>query len=1106
MGGDFNVALNSSLDRWPLSVNNTSSINLSSFIQKFNLIDIWREKNPVSRAYTWSNKPRSLMSRIDYWLVSDCLLKNNITPRILTTPLTDHKAISLIASFCPNITPTFKSSYWKLNNSILKNVLVIDKVKLLINHFWKKALINNNFSRNWELLKFEVTKYFREFGTSLSKSRRDEETNVISRITEITQISPENLSENDLKDLIIQQNKLNEIYRRKAEGAFVRSRRKWLEEGEQNTAYFFQLERTRGQFNSIQKLNINNFITDDPQTIAKYCSTFYSELYESHYNKCESEIFFTHLTETKSINDDQRNVCDSPLSPAEVLFAIKHLKLNKSPGVDGLTSEFYITFAEQLAPFLHRLFAECIDNQTLPPTLCQGLLTLIPKPKKDPLLIDNWRPICLLNNDYKILAQIFAMRMKSVLNFIIDETQNGFMTQRHIANNIRLVLDLIDYADLCHDDSLILFLDFRKAFDTIEHNFVFQTLEKFGFGPYFCAAIKTMYKNANCSIKLHVGTSPRFDLKRGVRQGCPLSPYLFLICSQLLSDFIKLNHLKGISFADKNIIISQLADDTTLFLKDASQVSLAINIVEKFSRASGLYLNIDKCELLALKNCNKPSIYNIPVKESVTYLGIMINKDQDSRNALNFNPIVENVQKKLNSWLQRDLSIQGRILLTKAEGISRLTYPALSLSVNKQTIDIIDKMLYRFVWKNRIHYIRKSILMNSFELGGLNCLDFSTLNNTFKINWIKQFLKNPTSIWNFIPNYLFSKLGGLKFILLCNYKIEKLPIKLSNFHKQMLLSWSLIYKHNFSPHRYYIWNNGDILYKHKSLFLENWFEHGIILVQQLFRPDGVLMSYSELLERFGLPIPPKEYALVFDAIPSGVMMLLKSSATSVLTPPGLDAAVTNVGQICFSTRKRKNNRDVRALFQKDIVSVPNVISYWNNFAPNLNWKKIWCLPSKYLIINKIKEVSFKIIHRFYPCKFFLQRYKKDIDTNCSFCQLYVEDLCHLFWSCYFSCIFWQDICTFISQRILDNFSLTYINMLFGFFSYPTNKTKHFYIINLILLVAKYHIHKSKFSNQKPRFSAFKVEFKQYITSLQYSRNRKAIKTVDMCSRFNIFLS
>lgn len=226
--------------------------------------------------------------------------------------------------------------------------------------------------------------------------------------------------------------------------------------------------------------------------------------------------------------------------------------------------------------------------------------------------------------------------------------------------------------------SFILFLDFCKAFDTVEHDFMFQTLDKFGFGPYFCTAIKTLYNNANCSIKLHSGTSPRFELKRGIRQGCPVSPYLFLLCTQLLSDFIKLSHLKGISIAEREVIISQLADDTTLFLKDASQVSMAINTIKIFSKASGLYLNINKCELLPLKNCNYTTISDIPVKDSVTYLGIIINKNQEIRGSLNVNPLIETVQKKLNSWLQRDLSIQGRILLTKAEGISRLTYAALS--------------------------------------------------------------------------------------------------------------------------------------------------------------------------------------------------------------------------------------------------------------------------------------------------------------------------------------------------------------------------------------------------------------------------------------------
>ena len=109
-----------------------------------------------------------------------------------------------------------------------------------------------------------------------------------------------------------------------------------------------------------------------------------------------------------------------------------------------ITSEFCKAFSDQLAPFLLGLFLKCIDNETLPPTLTQGLITLIPKPRKDKLLIDNCRPICLLNNDYKVFAQIFEKRIKTVLDHIIDECQSGFMRHRHISNNVRLVLDLIE--------------------------------------------------------------------------------------------------------------------------------------------------------------------------------------------------------------------------------------------------------------------------------------------------------------------------------------------------------------------------------------------------------------------------------------------------------------------------------------------------------------------------------------------------------------------------------------------------------------------------------------------------------------------------------------
>lgn len=391
--------------------------------------------------------------------------------------------------------------------------------------------------------------------------------------------------------------------------------------------------------------------------------------------------------------------------------------------------------------------------------------------------------------------------------------------------------------------------------------------------------------------------------------------------------------------------------------------------------------------------------------------------------------------------------------------------------------------------------------MNSYENGGFNFLDFSTLNNTFKINWIKQFIRNPTSIWNFIPNYIFSKVGGLNFLLLCTYNIEKLPIKLANFHKQILLSWSLIYKHNFTPHRYYIWNNRDILYKHKSLFLENWFTHGIILVSQLFNSNGTLLSYSEFLNKYTLPIPPKEYAVVFDAIPSGVIMLLKSVLLPESDPLPLEPVQTEIGRICFLA---KNNRTVRTLFQKENVSTPNAVSHWNHLFPNLIWKNIWSLPYKYFITNKAKEVSLKLIHRIYPSNLFMQRYKKDINQLCSFCKQAPEDSQHLFWSCPHLQSFWKNVTLFIRQHLDRNFVLEYQNVLFGFFSVTASKLNQYYIINLILFLAKAHIHSRKFTNQILCIDRFKNEIKQYINLISHSENKKAIKAITLFSIFPCF--
>lgn len=133
----------------------------------------------------------------------------------------------------------------------------------------------------------------------------------------------------------------------------------------------------------------------------------------------------------------------------------------------------------------------------------QGLISLIPKPSKDPLCIDNWRLITLLNVDYKLFAFVYSRCLKSNLGDKINECQTGFMSKRHISNNIRLILDLLDNSEHMESQAFIVFLDFYKAFDMLEHPLIFNTLKLMGFGENFVSVVKMLYKDINSNLMIY---------------------------------------------------------------------------------------------------------------------------------------------------------------------------------------------------------------------------------------------------------------------------------------------------------------------------------------------------------------------------------------------------------------------------------------------------------------------------------------------------------------------------------------------------------------------------------------------------------------------------
>ena len=208
--------------------------------------------------------------------------------------------------------------------------------------------------------------------------------------------------------------------------------------------------------------------------------------------------------------------------------------MNKSPGLSGLSIEFYQTFWGKIKHLVINSLNEGFIKGELSQLQKQGVLSLLFK-KGDPENLENWRPISLLNTDYKILTRVLAQRLQKVLPKIINFDQQGYIKNRNIAFNIRQIQDIIDHADNFNIDGIILFLDFRKAFDTVNWNFLYTVLKQFGFNQPFISWIRTIYNNCTSCIMNNGWKSEFFTLKRGLRQGCPSSALIFLVLLSLFS-------------------------------------------------------------------------------------------------------------------------------------------------------------------------------------------------------------------------------------------------------------------------------------------------------------------------------------------------------------------------------------------------------------------------------------------------------------------------------------------------------------------------------------------------------------------------------------------
>ena len=915
----------------------------------------------------------------------------------------------------------------------------------------------------------EIRGFTIKYSKNKAKKRKSAEINLQNQINELYK-KAETLPNNKqiINEIYDARLRLKNIMQYRTKGTILRSKVRWHEHRERNTRYFYGLEKRNYENKTTTKLKLSNGdFTSDQSEILREQMHFYKTLYSSDKNRSpdlNDSALSAFSDNIISLENDDKLSCEGKVTQVECLKALKEFKNEKSPGTDGLQAEFYKHFWKELHVDMIHSFNFAFDSGSLSISQRRGIITLIPKPNKDTTLLDNLRPISLLNIDYKILTKVIAKRLEKVLPKIINPDQTGYVKNRFIGENIRLISDIMSYTEESSILGIALFLDFKKAFDAIEWDFIDNCLKKFNFGPDIQNWFKVVYNNVNSCVLNNGYASEFFSLERGVRQGCPLSGLLFVIGIEILAKTIKNDAgIKGIKVGEKEIKVSLYADDTTVFVRDLDSIAHLLSLLDKFKNLSGLEINTKKTEGMWLgcwkNNTETPFGFRWP-RDPIKTLGIFFSYDLNKTNELNFVEKIKNLEKTLNCWKRRNLTLYGKINIVKTFGLSKLIYNSSVLVVPVNLIKEIEKLIFSFIWDGKPAKIKKSTIIGERKHGGLKMTDFNTMIKALKVAWIPRLQSRTDASWKIIPEAAMQNLGGLSFITYCNYDVNFLQINnLPVFYREVLQQWQSS-KHAFRndtlPHKEIIWNNRNIMIDGKPLFFKCWFENNITRVEDLLDNNGNFLSFNQFSEQYQLKTP---FTLYF-----GLISSIPTQWKSEIVKQKIYSQTSNdKNKYSANTISTKT---VYSALLKNVFSAPTAESKILRFGfTQENIHRVYELPFKIKNDIKITMFQYKIIHNILATNVSLFRAKiRDYDI-CPQCLTDRHTIDHMFLHCSLTSSFWSSFQNWWVSKTKETVTLSNSMILYGIFE----NMEYIYSLNYALLIAKYSIYNSCLHEKRALF-------------------------------------
>ncbi|GJY09056.1 RNA-directed DNA polymerase, eukaryota, partial [Tanacetum coccineum] len=446
---------------------------------------------------------------------------------------------------------------------------------------------------------------------------------------------------------------------------------------------------------------------------------------------------------------------------AEIVNNLQNCGTDKAPGPDGFTFDFYRRFWYIIECDVYDAVKHFFTYEDIPKGCNSSFIALIPKiPGAN--LVKDFRPISLIGSLYKIIAKILANRLVGVLGDIVNEVQSAFIADRQILDGPFILNEVLQWCKVKKKQSLIFKVDFEKAYDSVRWDFLDDVLSKFGFGEKWRKWIQCCLRSSRGSIIINGSPTEEFQFCKGLKQGDPLSPFLFILIMESLhlsfQRVVDAGMFKGIKLgASVNISHMFYADDAVFVGQWCeSNISTLVHVLECFYRASGLRINMSKSKIMGVyvdSDKVKRAALKLGcliLKPPFLYLGLIVGGSMSRVHA--WNEVVERVKKRLSKWKMKTLSIGGRLTLLKSVLGSM---PIFHMSIFKvpsgvlRTLESIRSHFFNGHDSNskKASWVNWKKVLAPKERGGLGVSSLYALNRGLMFKWVWRFYTQDSSLW-----------------------------------------------------------------------------------------------------------------------------------------------------------------------------------------------------------------------------------------------------------------------------------------------------------------------------------------------------------------------